>query len=44
MLLCSEDQPHHCHRRLVAQYLNDHWGGIEVEQLGEVPTPETHER
>lgn len=38
-LLCSEDQPHHCHRRLVAEYLNEHWGGIEVEHLGEVPTP-----
>ncbi|MES2526565.1 MAG: DUF488 domain-containing protein [Bdellovibrionota bacterium] len=21
-LLCSEDKPHHCHRRLVAEYLN----------------------
>ena len=40
-LLCSEDQPHHCHRRLVAEYLNDHWGGIEVEHLGAVPIPET---
>ena len=33
-LLCSEDQPHHCHRRLVAEYLNDHWGGFEVVHLG----------
>ena len=33
-LLCSEDQPHHCHRRLVAEYLNDQWGGIEIEHLG----------
>lgn len=32
-LLCSEDKPHHCHRRLVAEYLNDHWGGIRVEHL-----------
>lgn len=32
-LLCSEHQPHHCHRRLVAEYLNDHWGGIQVEHL-----------
>ena len=39
-LLCSEDQPHHCHRRLVAEYLNDHWGGIEVEHLGEIPNPD----
>ena len=33
-LLCSEDQPHHCHRRLVAEYLNEHWGGIEIAHLG----------
>ncbi len=26
-LLCSEDKPHHCHRRLVAEYLQDRWGG-----------------
>ena len=32
-LLCSEDKPHHCHRRLVAQYLNQHWGGIEIHHL-----------
>ena len=32
-LLCSEDQPHHCHRRLVAEYLNDHWGGVEIAHL-----------
>jgi len=25
-LLCSEDQPHHCHRRLVAEYLREKWG------------------
>src|SRR4051812_49313666 len=24
-LLCSEDQPHHCHRRLVAEYLEKKW-------------------
>lgn len=33
-LLCSEDKPHHCHRRLVAEYLNDHWGNIETVHLG----------
>lgn len=32
-LLCSEDKPHHCHRRLVAEYLNGHWGGIEITHL-----------
>lgn len=24
-LLCSEAEPHHCHRRLVAEFLNDRW-------------------
>lgn len=33
-LLCSEDKPHHCHRRLVAQYLDGHWGGVEARHLG----------
>ena len=33
-LLCSEDQPHHCHRRLVVEYLNEQWGGLEIEHLG----------
>lgn len=33
-LLCSEDKPHHCHRRLVAEYLNQHWGGIDITHLG----------
>ncbi len=33
-LLCSEDKPHHCHRRLVAEYLNQHWGNIEIDHLG----------
>jgi uncharacterized protein (DUF488 family) len=26
-LLCSEATPHHCHRRLVCEYLNERWGG-----------------
>ena len=25
-LLCSEHEPHHCHRRLVAEYLEQKWG------------------
>jgi uncharacterized protein (DUF488 family) len=33
VLLCSEDKPHHCHRRLVAEYLAQHWGGVEIENL-----------
>ncbi len=32
-LLCSEDKPHHCHRRLVAEYLNRKWGNLEVRHL-----------
>lgn len=32
-LLCSEDRPHRCHRRLVAEYLNDQWGGVEIIHL-----------
>ena len=33
-LLCSEHRPHHGHRRLVAEYLMERWGGIEIEHLG----------
>jgi hypothetical protein len=32
-LLCSEDKPHHCHRRLVAEYLRDKWGGLEIRHI-----------
>jgi uncharacterized protein (DUF488 family) len=32
-LLCSEHLPHHCHRRLVAEYLQQKWGGIQAEHL-----------
>jgi uncharacterized protein (DUF488 family) len=33
-LLCSEHKPHQCHRRLVVEYLNAHWGSIlEVKHL-----------
>lgn len=32
-LLCSEDKPHHCHRRLVAEYLREHWGDVRIEHL-----------
>lgn len=33
-LLCSEDKPHHCHRRLVVEYLNIRWGGrLDVRHL-----------
>jgi uncharacterized protein (DUF488 family) len=33
-LLCSEEKPHHCHRRLVAEYLREKWGNVEIEHLG----------
>ena len=32
-LLCSEDKPHHCHRRLVVEYLQEKWGGLEISHL-----------
>jgi uncharacterized protein YeaO (DUF488 family) len=32
-LLCSEEAPDHCHRRLVAEYLLAQWGGIEITHL-----------
>ena len=32
-LLCSEEKPHHCHRRLVAEYFKEHWRDIEIEHI-----------
>jgi len=32
-LLCSEDKPHHCHRRLVAEYLKERWGSVDIIHL-----------
>jgi uncharacterized protein (DUF488 family) len=32
-LLCSEAKPHHCHRRLVAEYLNGKWGNVKICHL-----------
>ncbi len=32
-LLCSEDKPHHCHRRLVAEYLRGKWGSVDIVHL-----------
>ena len=32
-LLCSEATPHHCHRRLVAEYLNGKWGNVKICHL-----------
>ena len=34
-LLCSEDKPHYCHRRLIAEHLQRHWKNVEIEHLGE---------
>lgn len=33
VLLCSEHQPDRCHRRLIAEYLNEHWGNVEIQHL-----------
>jgi uncharacterized protein (DUF488 family) len=33
-LLCSEPSPERCHRRLVAEYLRDAWGDVEIVHLG----------
>ena len=32
-LLCSEETPDHCHRRLAAEYLQQHWPSVEIEHL-----------
>ena len=32
-LLCSEEKPHHCHRRLVAEYLKQRWPDVEIEHI-----------
>jgi uncharacterized protein (DUF488 family) len=32
-LLCSEEKPHHCHRRLVAEYLREKWGNVLIEHI-----------
>jgi uncharacterized protein (DUF488 family) len=32
-LLCSEHEPEHCHRRVIAEYLAAKWGGLEIEHL-----------
>ncbi len=33
VLLCSEDKPEHCHRRLVAEYLAEHWASVNIVHL-----------
>jgi uncharacterized protein (DUF488 family) len=32
-LLCSEEKPHQCHRRLVAEYLNQRWGNLQINHI-----------
>ena len=32
-LLCSEERPQHCHRRLIAEYLQEKWNNIEIRHL-----------
>ncbi|NES82202.1 MAG: DUF488 domain-containing protein [Moorea sp. SIO2B7] len=32
-LLCSEAKPHYCHRRLVAEYLNQKWENLNICHL-----------
>lgn len=32
-LLCSEETPNQCHRRLVAEYLNQRWGDVKIIHL-----------
>lgn len=33
VLLCSEHQPEHCHRRLVVEYLDEQWGSVDAVHL-----------
>ena len=32
-LLCSEHEPVHCHRRLLADYFREHWPGTRIVDL-----------
>ena len=33
VLLCSEDRPEHCHRRIVAEYFAAHWEDVTLHHL-----------
>ncbi|MFF4386368.1 DUF488 family protein [Streptomyces sp. NPDC001552] len=33
VLLCSEDSPRNCHRRLVAEYIAQRWDDVTIEHL-----------
>jgi len=32
-LLCSEETPHYCHRRLVLEYLQKRWGNLSIKHI-----------
>ena len=32
-LMCSQDKPEHCHRSLVAEYLQRNWGDVKIVHL-----------
>ena len=32
-LLCSEETPHRCHRRLVAEYLKEEWRDMDIQHI-----------
>ncbi len=32
-LLCSEDKPENCHRKLVAEYFREKWGDMEIVHI-----------
>ena len=32
-LLCSEEKPDHCHRRLAAEWLKGKWEGVEIKHI-----------
>ncbi len=32
-LLCSEAEPTNCHRRLLAEYLQERWGNVNVDHI-----------
>jgi len=34
-LLCSEPEPDHCHRRIVAEYFRDRWCDVTIRHLPE---------
>jgi uncharacterized protein (DUF488 family) len=33
VLLCSETTADRCHRRLILEYLQDKWGGLDITHL-----------